>query len=40
LAGAAASNVVSFTPPFCIETPEIDFVCERIQEYLRLGSIS
>ena len=40
LAGAAAGNVVSFTPPFCIETPEIDFVCERIQEYLRLGSIS
>jgi 4-aminobutyrate aminotransferase-like enzyme len=40
LAGAPAGNVVSFTPPFCIETPEIDFVCERIQKYLRLGSIS
>src|SRR6516162_8848547 len=40
LAGAPAGNVVSFTPPFCIDSPEVDFACERIQEYVRLGSIS
>jgi 4-aminobutyrate aminotransferase-like enzyme len=40
LAGGPDGNVLSFTPPFCIETEEIDYTCTRIYEYLRLGSVS
>jgi 4-aminobutyrate aminotransferase-like enzyme len=35
LGGSPERNVLSFTPPFCIETDEIDFVCERLYLYLR-----
>jgi 4-aminobutyrate aminotransferase-like enzyme len=40
LGGGPEGNVLSFTPPFCIEKDEIDFVCDRLYEYLRLGSVS
>ena len=40
LGGGPDGNVLSFTPPFCIEPAEIDFACEQIYEYLRLGSVS
>jgi 4-aminobutyrate aminotransferase-like enzyme len=40
LVGGPDGNVLSFTPPFCIEPEEIDFACTRIQGYLRLGSVS
>ncbi len=40
LGGGPQGNVLSFTPPFCIEPVELDFVCSRIYEYLRLGSVS
>jgi 4-aminobutyrate aminotransferase-like enzyme len=40
LGGGPAGNVLSFTPPFCIEGDEIDYTCEKIYEYLRLGSVS
>jgi 4-aminobutyrate aminotransferase-like enzyme len=40
LAGGPAGNVLSFTPPFCIEAEEIDYTCAKIYEYLRLGSVS
>jgi 4-aminobutyrate aminotransferase-like enzyme len=40
LAGGPDGNVLTFTPPFCIEPEEIDFACNRIQGYLRLGSVS
>jgi 4-aminobutyrate aminotransferase-like enzyme len=35
LGGSPDGNVLSFTPPFCIEPEEIDFVCERLYLYLR-----
>ena len=40
LGGGPAGNVLSLTPPFTIVREEIDFVCERLQEYLRFGSVS
>ena len=40
LRGGPAGNVLSLTPPFTIAHQEIDFVCERLQEYLRFGSVS
>jgi 4-aminobutyrate aminotransferase-like enzyme len=40
LGGGPAGNVLSLTPPFCIEPAEIDFACEHLQGYLRLGSVS
>ena len=40
LAGGRDGNVLTFTPPFCIEPEDIDFACEKIQGYLRLGSVS
>ncbi|MBV8330915.1 MAG: aminotransferase class III-fold pyridoxal phosphate-dependent enzyme, partial [Verrucomicrobia bacterium] len=40
LTGGANGNVLSFTPPFCIETEEIDYACKKIYQYLRLGSVS
>jgi 4-aminobutyrate aminotransferase-like enzyme len=40
LAGGPDGNVLSFTPPFCIETEEIDYACKKIYQYLRLGSVS
>ena len=40
LGGGPAGNVLSFTPPFCIEADEIDYTCGKIYEYLRLGSVS
>jgi len=40
LGGGPVGNVLSFTPPFCIETDEIDYTCAKIYEYLRLGSVS
>ncbi|HEY2122780.1 MAG TPA: aspartate aminotransferase family protein [Chthoniobacterales bacterium] len=40
LGGGPEGNVLSFTPPFCIEPEEIDFACAQIYEYLRLGSVS
>jgi 4-aminobutyrate aminotransferase-like enzyme len=40
LGGGPAGNVLSFTPPFCIEAEEIDYACEKIHKYLRLGSVS
>ena len=38
----ADSNVLSLTPPFCIDDDEIAFVAARLQEYLTAlpGSIS
>jgi 4-aminobutyrate aminotransferase-like enzyme len=35
LGGGPEGNVLSLTPPFCLETDEIDFVCERLYLYLR-----
>jgi 4-aminobutyrate aminotransferase-like enzyme len=40
LGGGPHGNVLTFTPPFCIEPEEIDFACNKIQGYLRLGSVS
>ena len=40
LGGGLDGNVLSFTPPFCIETEEIDYTCNKIYNYLRLGSVS
>jgi 4-aminobutyrate aminotransferase-like enzyme len=40
LGGGPSGNVLSFTPPFCIEPEEIDYTCGKIYEYLRLGSVS
>jgi 4-aminobutyrate aminotransferase-like enzyme len=40
LGGGPTGNVLSFTPPFCIEAEEIDYTCAKIYEYLRLGSVS
>lgn len=40
LGGGPGGNVLSFTPPFCIEPEEIDYTCGKIYEYLRLGSVS
>jgi 4-aminobutyrate aminotransferase-like enzyme len=40
LGGGTAGNVLSFTPPFMIAPQEIEFVCERLQAYLRFGSVS
>ncbi len=40
LGGGPDGNVLSFTPPFCIETEEIDYSCDKISAYLRLGSVS
>ncbi len=40
LKSGPSGNVLSFTPPFCIEPAEIDFVCQRLEGYLRLGSVS
>jgi 4-aminobutyrate aminotransferase-like enzyme len=40
LGGGPAGNVLSFTPSFTIAQQEIDFVCERLQAYLRFGSVS
>jgi 4-aminobutyrate aminotransferase-like enzyme len=40
LGGGPEGNVLSFTPPFCIEVNEIDYACTKIYEYLRLGSVS
>jgi 4-aminobutyrate aminotransferase-like enzyme len=40
LAGGRDGSVLTFTPPFCIEPEEIDFACNKIQGYLRLGSVS
>jgi 4-aminobutyrate aminotransferase-like enzyme len=40
LAGGPDGNVLSFTPPFSIETEEIDYACKKIYQYLRLGSVS
>jgi 4-aminobutyrate aminotransferase-like enzyme len=40
LGGGPDGNVLSFTPPFCVETDEIDYTCTKIYEYLRLGSVS
>jgi 4-aminobutyrate aminotransferase-like enzyme len=40
LTGGTNGNVLSFTPPFCIETEEIDYACKKIYQYLRLGSVS
>ena len=39
LGGGPEGNVLSFTPPFCIEVDEIDYSCAKIYEYLRLGSV-
>jgi 4-aminobutyrate aminotransferase-like enzyme len=40
LGGGPDGNVLSFTPPFCIEIEEIDYACKKISDYLRLGSVS
>jgi 4-aminobutyrate aminotransferase-like enzyme len=40
LGGGTAGNVLSLTPPFTIAHQEIEFVCERLQAYLRFGSVS
>jgi 4-aminobutyrate aminotransferase-like enzyme len=40
LGGGPQGNVLTFTPPFCIEPEEIDFACRKIQGYFRLGSVS
>jgi 4-aminobutyrate aminotransferase-like enzyme len=40
LGGGPDGNVLSFTPPFCIEIEEIDYTCNKICDYLRLGSVS
>ncbi|MBV9492403.1 MAG: aminotransferase class III-fold pyridoxal phosphate-dependent enzyme [Verrucomicrobia bacterium] len=40
LAGGPSGNVLSFTPPFTITREEIDFTCQRLQGYLRFGSVS
>ena len=40
LTGGPHGNVLTLTPPFSIEPEEIDFVCDKIQGYLRLGSVS
>jgi 4-aminobutyrate aminotransferase-like enzyme len=40
LAGGPHGNVLTLTPPFCIEPEELDFACQKIQAYLRLGSVS
>jgi 4-aminobutyrate aminotransferase-like enzyme len=40
LGGGPEGNILSFTPPFCIEAEEIDYTCAKTQEYLRLGSVS
>jgi 4-aminobutyrate aminotransferase-like enzyme len=40
LGGGPHGNVLTFTPPFCIEPEEIDFACGKIQGYFRLGSVS
>ena len=40
LAGGRDGNVLTFTPPFCIEPEDIDFACNKIQGYLRFGSVS
>jgi 4-aminobutyrate aminotransferase len=40
LGGGPDGNVLSFTPPFCIEEDEIDFACDKLYEYFRLGSVS
>jgi 4-aminobutyrate aminotransferase-like enzyme len=40
LGGGPDGNVLSFTPPFCIATEEIDYACDKIYSYLRLGSVS
>ena len=40
LGGGPDGNVLSFTPPFCIEIEEIDYACNKISDYLRLGSVS
>jgi 4-aminobutyrate aminotransferase-like enzyme len=40
LGGGPKGNVLSFTPPFCITREEIDHACNRLQTYLRLGSVS
>ena len=40
LGGGPDGNILSFTPPFCIEAEEIDYTCAKTYEYLRLGSVS
>jgi 4-aminobutyrate aminotransferase-like enzyme len=40
LGGGPCGNVLTFTPPFTIEPEEIDFACDKIQGYLRFGSVS
>ncbi len=40
LRSGPGGNVLSFTPPFCIEPAEIDFVCQWFEGCLRLGSVS
>jgi 4-aminobutyrate aminotransferase-like enzyme len=40
LSGGPNGNVLSLTPPFCVEPGEIDFVCQRLEGYLRFGSVS
>ena len=37
LGGGPDGNVLSFTPPFCIETEEIDYTCDKIYCLFALG---
>jgi 4-aminobutyrate aminotransferase-like enzyme len=40
LGGGQAGSVLSFTPPFTLSTAEIDYVCSKLYECLRFGSVS